>query len=87
LKIKAQRLRIGSIIAVLIGILLLIVIGPAITNTGIVSDSGDHGWYFFKTYSWLIGSEPLTGEVTAMYWVGISISIIGLFVFAAGLTI
>lgn len=91
MKSKLKKLQNGSIIAVIIGILLWIVVGPAITSMGMVCNSGDHEWSFFQYYSWLSdynwldGSEPLNLEVTAVYWVGVLISIIGFFIFATGL--
>ena len=76
---------IGSIVAIAIGTILWVVIGPAIVLIGMPfpRTSGDYEWASFEAYSWLSG-PPSIAEISSTYWLGSAISIIGFLVLAAG---
>ena len=80
---------IGSIVAIAIGTMLWLVIGPAVVLMGIPTrTSEDHRWASFEAYSWLShgGRVPSIAEISSTYWLGFAVSIIGLSIFAAGFT-
>lgn len=70
---KHRRLLIGSIIAIPIGIILWVIIGPIVAFAGITSHY--EGWWIF--------GQTVT-EVTATYWVGVALSIVGLIILIVG---
>ena len=79
---------IGSIVAIVLGIILLAVVGPAIVLMGIPTPktSGDPEWAFFEAYNWLSrgGRAPSIAEISSTYWLGFAVSIIGLCILGAG---
>lgn len=69
---------IGSIVAIAIGTILGVVIGPAIVFMGMSTPrtSGDHDWAFFEAYSWCYQVLPqllmhawicISGSLDCMY--------------------
>ena len=70
---KHRRLLIGSIIAIPIGIILWVIIGPVIALAGITSHY--EGWWIF--------GQTVT-EVTATYWIGVALSLAGLIILIVG---
>jgi hypothetical protein len=80
---------IGIIVAIAIGTMLWVVIGPAVVLIGIPTPrtSEDNRWSFFQAYSWLSGpdaDDTSVAEISSTYWLGSAISIIGLSILAAG---
>lgn len=71
---KHRRLLVGSIIAIPIGVILWVVIGPIVALAGITSRY--EGWWIF--------GRTVT-EVTATYWVGVVLSIVGLIISIGGI--
>ena len=72
---KHRRLLIGSIIAIPIGIIFWVIIGPTIAFAGL--STHQEGWWIF--------SETVT-DVTTTYWVGVTLSILGLIIMIGGIT-
>lgn len=72
---KHRRLLVGGIIAIPIGIIFWAVIGPTIAFAGI--SSHQEGWWIF--------GQTVT-DITATYWVGVALSILGLIITIAGIT-
>jgi len=72
---KHRRLFVGSIIAIPVGIIFWAIIGPTIAFAGI--SSHQEGWWIF--------SQTVT-DITATYWVGVALSILGLIIMIAGIT-
>jgi len=81
---------IGSIVAIAIGTMLLVVIGPAVVLIGIPTPrtSEDNRWSFFQAYGPLSYPPSTTeiAEISSTYWLGFAVSIIGLSILAAGVT-
>jgi hypothetical protein len=73
--LKHRRLLVGSIIAIPIGVILWVILGPVVAMAGV--SSHEEGWWIF--------SQTVT-DITATYWVGVAISLIGLIVLIAGVT-
>jgi len=71
--LKHRRLLIGSIITIPIGLILWAIIGPIVALAGITSHW--EGWWIF--------GQTVT-EVTATYWVGVALSIVGLIILIGG---
>lgn len=76
--------------AILVGIVLWMIIGPNLALLGVVSSSG-HSWAFFQAYSWLsdprLFAETLQPDVTIAYWFGSVTSMIGFFAFFVGILV
>ena len=72
---KYRRLLVGSIIAIPVGIIFWAIIGPIVAFAGI--SSHQEGWWIF--------SETVT-DITATYWIGIALSILGLIIMIGGIT-
>lgn len=79
---------IGSIVAIVIGTMLWLVIGPAVVLIGIPTRTSEDGrWSFFQAYSWLSyppSTEEMSSTISSTYWLGFAVSIIGLSIVAAG---
>jgi len=71
--LKHRRLLVGSIIAIAVGLILWAVIGPVVALAGITSHF--EGWWIF--------GQTVT-DVTATYWVGVALSIVGLIILVGG---
>ena len=72
---KHRRLLVGSIIAIPVGIIFWAIIGPTIAFAGI--SSHQEGWWIF--------GQTVT-DITATYWVGVALSILGLIITIGGIT-
>jgi len=72
---KHRRLLVGSIIAIPIGIIFWVIIGPTIAFAGI--STHQEGWWIF--------SQTVT-DITVTYWVGVALSLSGLIITIAGIT-
>ena len=72
---KHRKLLIGSIIAISIGIVLWLVVGPVIAASGV---------YTYQT-GWWIFSQTHSGTTTA-YWAGLTLAVIGLIIVIGGIT-
>lgn len=70
---KHRRLLIGGIIAITLGIIFLIV-GPVVAQAGISSHF--EGWWIFGT---------TVTDVSATYWVGVTLSLAGLIIVIIGI--
>ena len=72
---KHRRLLIGSIISIPVGLVLWLIIGTTIALAGI--SSHQEGWWIF--------SQTVT-ELTTTYWIGLTITIVGLISVIAGIS-
>ena len=84
-----RRVVIGSIVAIVLGIILWAVIGPAIVLIGTPTPktSEDGSWSFFQSYSWLSyppSNEEISSTISSTYWLGFAVSIIGFCILGAG---
>lgn len=70
---KHRRLLIGSIIAIPIGVILWVIIGPIVAFAGITSHQ--EGWWIFSQTVY---------EVTTTYWIGYALSVVGLIILIVG---
>jgi hypothetical protein len=70
---KYRSLLIGSVICLPIGVILGFIIGPVIASAGVSSHF--EGW-------WIFGSTVT--DITATYWVGVGIAIVGIIFLIAG---
>ena len=66
LNLRNKRLLIGSIIAIPIGFILWVIVGPVIAQAGISSHF--EGW-------WIFGSNVT--DISTTYWVGVGLSLVG----------
>jgi hypothetical protein len=73
--LKHRRLLVGSIIAIPVGVIFWVILGPIVAMSGI--SSHEEGWWIF--------SRTVT-DVTTTYWAGVAISLAGLIVLIAGVT-
>lgn len=71
--LKHRKLLIGSIIAIPIGFILWVIIGPVVAFAGITSHQ--EGWWIFSQTVY---------DVTATFWIGYALSIIGLIILIGG---
>ena len=72
---KHRRPLVGGIIAIPIGIIFWVIIGPTIAFAGI--STHQEGWWIF--------GQTVT-DITATYWIGVALSILGLIITIAGIT-
>ena len=76
--------------AIAIGTLLWVVVGPAVVLIGMPTPgaSEDDSWSFFQAYSWLSyppSTEEMSSTISSTYWLGFAVSIVGLPIVAAGI--
>ena len=72
--LRYKNLLIGSIIAIAVGIILWVFIGPFVALLGITSHT--EGWWIF--------GQTVT-DYTPVFWVGVAISIAGIIVLVGGI--
>jgi hypothetical protein len=77
--LKRRIFLIGSMAAVLVGMILLCVIGPMVAFAGIVSHATLYGIYMPE-----IGQRAIITEYTSVYWTGLGLSVVGLIIVLAG---
>jgi len=80
--LKRQRLVVGGSLAIAVGSLLWVVVGPAVVLMGAPTSGRGSQWFFFEAYPWLSSSYSIA-NISSTYWLGFALSVIGFAVLVA----